>query len=123
MKKTAVLLSIALCLVLGSCKKSSPVPEMVDLMNKTTEKIENAKTPDEVNKINTEFAKQLEELKDDYPDYEPTDEEKTQIVEASIKMATASSKSFLQNIPESMSGTVDGVEQAAQEVAETAGQE
>lgn len=81
-------------LLLAACKSKTPVPDMIKIMDRTTEKIEKTTDMAELDKITSTMASEMSELKDKYPDYQPTDEEKSQIMEASVRMATASAAAY-----------------------------
>lgn len=86
MKK--IILCAVAALAFAACN-DNPVQEAVNLINKTTEKVEKAKNIDDINRATEELSEGMRELHDKYPDYQQTEDDEKRILEAGEKMQKA----------------------------------
>lgn len=104
MKKLTVLLVALVAVFAVSCKKSSPVDSMVNLMNTYTEKIGKAASFDEVQKLGEEMQTEYKKLseaaeKELGADYKPTPEEEKKVNEAEAKFEAAMEEAVKKFMP------------------------
>lgn len=90
--KKILIAAACLVLFLGSCQKKDPTQEILDATKAAAEKVENAKTQEELVKIGEDYGKEIEALSKKYPDYKPTPEQEKQIQGAVMEMMSAGMK-------------------------------
>ena len=88
MKKLMIPVLALASFLFVACSKPSPTDEAISLLNEATEQIEKVETIDDLQKMSADFEAKFAELDKKYPDYKPTDEENTKLLEAQKKAET-----------------------------------
>ena len=92
MKKLMIPVLALASFLFVACSKPSPTDEAISLLNEATEQIEKVESIDDLQKMSADFEVKFAELDKKYPDYKPTDEENTKLLEAQQKFEEACQK-------------------------------
>lgn len=83
-----LIITVAAVLMLTACGQST-ADKLVELTDRTTQMISNAKSADEVQKLNLQYAAEVAEIYEQDPDFVPSEEENKEIMESAMRMSAA----------------------------------